>query len=96
MDQLHEKFNRNVDATTARLVESYRMLLRKGVIEDSVEPQAELQMDTAVSNIAFHTQNLLNQINELRMQIIMQKSKNAENVGEDQDRNEMHIDSSSV
>ena len=90
---LSDNFNRKVDGTTARLVESYRMLLRKGVIEDSVEPQTELQMNTAAANIAYYSQSLLDQINELRMEILL-KSSSAQSQsveGDEDNEDEMKV-----
>ena len=44
-------------------------------------------MSTASSNIVFHSQQLLDQINELRMQLILQDSKeNEQNEKSERDR----------
>ena len=68
---LSSEFKRTVDANTARLVESYRILLKKSQIGNSLEPQTELLTATAAANIAYHAHALLDQISELRMHFLL-------------------------
>jgi hypothetical protein len=68
-----DDYNRKVDSHISALVESYRTLLKKGQIEETVEQHAALQINTAVSNIVFHSNALLDQIMELRLAISVQE-----------------------
>jgi hypothetical protein len=65
------EFKRQVDANAARLVESYRILLKKAQVGNSLEPQDELLISTAISNITFHAHSFLDQINEMRMHLLL-------------------------
>jgi hypothetical protein len=69
---LSGEFKRQVDANTARLVESYRIILKKSQISGSLEPQTELLLSTAAANISFHAHALLDQINEIRLHLLLQ------------------------
>ena len=80
---LSTEFNRKVDANAARLVESYRILLKKAQVGSSVEPQDELVLSTSASNIALHTHELLDQVNELRLQFVLHQDDFAEKLGDD-------------
>lgn len=77
MSAIADDFKRKVDMNVSRLVESYRILLKGGIIEKSVPPHATLQLATASSNIVFHSHSLLDQINELRVQIILNDQTSA-------------------
>jgi hypothetical protein len=69
---LSGEFKRQVDANTARLVESYRIILKKSQIGGSLEPQTDLLLSTAAANISFHAHALLDQINEIRLHLLLQ------------------------
>ena len=64
-------FKRKVDANAAALVESYRILLKKAHIGAAAEPQDEVLISTASENIVSHTHSLLDQVNELRKQLLL-------------------------
>ena len=66
-----DDFKRKVDSHVSALVDSYRTLLRKGQVGDKMEQQMSLQVDTAVSNISLHSNALLDQINELRLALVV-------------------------
>jgi hypothetical protein len=66
-----DDFKRKVDSHVSALVDSYRTLLRKGQVRDKMEQQMSLQVDTAVSNISLHSNALLDQINELRLALVV-------------------------
>ena len=55
----------------AALVESYRILLKKAHIGAAAEPQDEVLISTASENIVSHTHSLLDQVNELRKQLLL-------------------------
>jgi len=65
------EFKRQVDANAASLVESYRILLKKTQVGSSLEPQDELLLATAASNIELHAHSFLDQINEIRMHLLL-------------------------
>ena len=69
---VQDDFKRKVDQNVTRLVESYRILLKSGVVDKSLAPHAQLQLQTATSNVVFHSHALLDQVNELRLQICLQ------------------------
>jgi hypothetical protein len=74
MSAAQDDFKRKVDMNVTRMVESYRILLKGGVIEKSLPPHTGLQLSAAASNIVFHSHALLDQVNELRLQLILQDS----------------------
>lgn len=65
-----DDFRRKVDTNISRLVESYRLLLKCSVVEKSLSPHTHLQLSTASANIVLHGHSLLDQINELRLQVV--------------------------
>jgi hypothetical protein len=69
-------FNRSVDGHVSRLIDSYRLLLQKAVVEDTVGPQLELQLETVSSNVIYHAHALLDKIHELKLELLLDdKSK---------------------
>ena len=66
-----DDYKRKVDAHVSRLVEAYRTLLKKGQVADKLEPHASLQIGTSVANIGLHVNALLDQINELRTNLLI-------------------------
>ena len=70
-----DDFKRKVDSHVSILTDSYRTLLRKGHVGDKVEQHASLQVDAAVSNIILHSNALLDQINELKLAILVNQEE---------------------
>jgi len=71
------EFKRQVDANAASLVESYRILLKKTQVGSSLQPQDELLLDAAASNIELHAHSFLDQINEMRMHLLLRADPEA-------------------
>lgn len=69
-----DDFQRKVDSHVSAMVKSYMTLLRKGQVGGTVEQHGALQVNTAVSNIAFHSNALLDQINELRLALLVKQN----------------------
>ena len=68
---VQDDFKRKVDMNVTRMVESYRILLKGGMIEKSLPPHSQLHLSTAATNIVFHSHALLDQVNELRLQLAL-------------------------
>jgi len=66
-----DEFKKMTDASVSRLLESYKILLKKACIGSTMQPQDDLLIMTAASNIASHSHFLLDQVNELRMQLLL-------------------------
>ena len=67
-----DEFKKMTDASVSRLLESYKILLKKACIgSTTMQPQDDLLIMTAASNIASHSHFLLDQVNELRMQLLL-------------------------
>jgi hypothetical protein len=75
MSAQQDDFKRKVDMNISRLVESYRILLKGGLLEKSMAPHNQLQLSTAAANISYHSHALLDQVNELRLQIVLKGSE---------------------
>ena len=74
-----DDYTRKIDAHVSSLVDAYRNILKKGQVADKLEPHATLQVGSAVATIAVHTNALLDQINELRMALmILENQQNNE------------------
>jgi hypothetical protein len=82
-----DDFKRKVDSHVSALVDSYRTLLRKGQVGDKMEQQMSLQVDTAVSNISLHSNALLDQINELRLALVVLPDEDEEKQEQKQEKN---------
>jgi hypothetical protein len=68
------EFERELDVNISRLVDSYRTLLKKSMVEeDSMSRHEDLQCATASASIIHHAQRILDQIAELRMQIVLKE-----------------------
>ena len=65
---LRDDFNRRVDGSVSRLIGSYRVVLKSGVVENSLVPHAHVHLATAVANVELHAQAMVDQVNELRFQ----------------------------
>ena len=77
-----DDFQRKVDSHVSALIESYRTLLKKGQVGETVEQHAALQINTAASNISFHSNALLDQILELRLAISVQQADELDGGGD--------------
>lgn len=75
-----DDFQRKVDSHISSMVESYKTLLWKGKVGDTVEQHGALQVNTAASNIIFHSNALLDQVNELRLAFLAQHSNGNEDM----------------
>ena len=82
-----DDFKRKVDSHVSALVDSYRTLLCKGQVGDKMEQQMSLQVDTAVSNISLHSNALLDQINELRLALVVLPDEDEEKQEQKQEKN---------
>ena len=72
-----EEFEREITLNVSRLVDSYRTLLKKATIEgDDASRHEELQCSTAATSIVHHAQCILDQISEIRMQVVLQTKRN--------------------
>jgi hypothetical protein len=63
----------NVDATISRIVDSYRLLLKRSVLEESISVHEELQISNASGTVILNSQALLEIIQELRLKLILLK-----------------------
>jgi len=57
------------DAIVSRIVDSYRLLLKRSVLEESISIHEELQIGNATGTIIFNSQSLLEIIQELRLKL---------------------------
>ena len=67
-DTLRDDFNRRVDGSVSRLIESYRVLLKGGTVDKSHAPSVHMQFSATAANVALHAHALLDQVNELRLE----------------------------
>ena len=74
-----DKFKRDLDTNISKLIDAYRTLLKKSELSSTVGIHEELQVSTATASISFHCQALLDQINELKLQIILSDSTQIDN-----------------
>mmetsp|Transcript_4494 Transcript_4494/g.10139 ORF Transcript_4494/g.10139 Transcript_4494/m.10139 type:complete len:85 (-) Transcript_4494:167-421(-) len=65
-----DRFVRDLDTNIYKLMESYRLLIRKGQVGTS-NVHEQLQVETASSNILLHSHALLEQIHDIRTQILL-------------------------
>ena len=73
-----EEQERELTVNISRLVDCYRTLLKKAMIEgDDVSRHEELQCSTAANSIVHHAQCILDQISEMRMQVVLQTTKSS-------------------
>ena len=68
VDTLRDDFNRRVDGSVSRLIESYRVVLKGGTVDKSLPPNAHMHFSAAAANVALHAHALLDQVNELRLE----------------------------
>ena len=63
----------DVAAITSRIIDSYRLLLKRSVLEESLSVHEELQISNATGTIIFNSQSLLDIIQELRLKLLLFK-----------------------
>jgi hypothetical protein len=71
MSTVSTEFRRQIDANAASLVEAYRVILKKAAVGATVEPQDDLLVAAAAAMIETHTHSLLEQVDELRKQLLL-------------------------
>jgi len=74
---LSAKFDNVLDANINRLYESYRMIMHKATVDSTAEFE-RLQLKSAVVSVSSACQNILDQIQELRMHAAVAAGDNGE------------------
>ena len=57
------------DAIISRIIDSYRLLLKRSVLEESISVHEELQISNATGTLILNSQSLLEIIQELRLKL---------------------------
>jgi hypothetical protein len=78
MDEgLSDNFDNVLEANINRMYESYRMIMHKAKVDSTAEFE-RLQLKSAVVSVSSACQNILDQIQELRMHAAVASGENGE------------------
>mmetsp|Transcript_2578 Transcript_2578/g.3915 ORF Transcript_2578/g.3915 Transcript_2578/m.3915 type:complete len:97 (-) Transcript_2578:153-443(-) len=68
------EFEKKLDSNVGRLLENYRTILQQAQIRQEVAPHDQLLLEAACANIVYSCESLLDQVHEIRMNVLLQDS----------------------
>jgi hypothetical protein len=72
---LAEEINGEVDTDLHKLIDSYKVLLKKCVVNKSLGIHEQFEVEASATNIVYHCQHLLDIVYQLKTMLILQQQR---------------------